>query len=57
MVPLLFMQQLLYLWPLSSKLSCITWDVIVLANTLHALDPVLSDKYCGSLDGPYLPMR
>ena len=43
MVPLFFMQQVLYLWPLYSKLSCITWDVIVLANTLHALDPVLSD--------------
>ena len=23
----------------------------------HALDPVLSDRYCGSLDGPYLPLR
>ena len=44
MVPLFFMQQVVYLWPLYSKLSCITWDVIVLANTLHALDPVLSDR-------------
>ena len=41
---MLFMQQLLYLWSLYSKSSCITWDVIVLANTLHALDPVLSDR-------------
>ena len=40
-VPLLFKLRVVYLWPLYSKLSCITWDVIVLANTLHALDPVL----------------
>ena len=39
------------------KFDCITWDGIVLANTLHALDQVLSDRHCGSLDGPYLPMR
>ena len=44
MVPLRFMQHVLYLWPLYSKLSCITGDVIVLANTLHALDPMLSDR-------------
>ena len=34
-----------------------TRDGIVLANTLHALDQVLSDRHCGSLDGPYLPLR
>ena len=39
------------------KIICIIWDVIVLANTLNALDPVLSDRHCGSLDGPYLPLR
>ena len=44
MVPLLFKLRVVYLWPLYSKLSCITWDVIVLANTLHALGPVLSDR-------------
>ena len=43
MDPLLFKLRVVYLWPLYSKLSCITCDVIVLANTLHALDPVLSD--------------
>ena len=56
-VPLLFMLRVVYLWPLFSKLNSITWDVIVLANTLHALDPVLSDRCYGSLDGPYLPLR
>ena len=44
MVPLLFMLRVVYLWPLYSKLSCIAYDVIVLANTLHALDPMLSDR-------------
>ena len=36
-VALYYKLRVVYLWPLYSKLSCIAWDVIDLANTLHAL--------------------